>query len=81
MDAIGDRSGDALRMDTSIRRATAADAAEIARMLHDFNTGLDEPGPGAEALAGPGGAADALLRARALRRRQASDAAITATSS
>jgi GNAT superfamily N-acetyltransferase len=35
----------------SVRQATAADAAEIARLLHDFNTEYGEPTPGVDALA------------------------------
>ncbi len=30
----------------SIRRASAEDAADVARLLHDFNTEYDEPTPG-----------------------------------
>lgn len=33
-----------------IRRATAADAAAAARLLHDFNAEYDEPSPGVAAL-------------------------------
>lgn len=33
-----------------IRRAGAADAADAARLLHDFNTEYDEPSPGVAAL-------------------------------
>ena len=33
-----------------IRRASAADAADAARLLHDFNTEYDEPSPGVAAL-------------------------------
>ncbi len=33
-----------------IREATVADAAEIARLLHDFNREYDEPTPGNEPL-------------------------------
>jgi ribosomal protein S18 acetylase RimI-like enzyme len=33
-----------------IRLATTADAAEVARLLHDFNREFDEPSPGVEAL-------------------------------
>lgn len=35
-----------------VRRATAADAAVIGRLLHDFNTEYDDPTPGPERLAG-----------------------------
>jgi ribosomal protein S18 acetylase RimI-like enzyme len=33
-----------------IRWATPSDAAEVARLLHDFNTEFDEPTPGVEVL-------------------------------
>jgi ribosomal protein S18 acetylase RimI-like enzyme len=36
--------------DTAVRRATRGDAAEIARLLHDFQAEFDEPSPGVEAL-------------------------------
>jgi ribosomal protein S18 acetylase RimI-like enzyme len=35
----------------SVRRAGPADAAEVGRLLHDFNTEFSEPTPGAEVLA------------------------------
>jgi len=35
-----------------IRRASAADAPSIARLLHDFNTEFGDPTPGVEALTG-----------------------------
>jgi GNAT superfamily N-acetyltransferase len=35
----------------SVRRATPADAGDIARLLHDFNIEYGEPTPGPEALA------------------------------
>jgi len=35
-----------------IRRAGVEDSAEIARLLHDFNTEFGEPSPGVEALTG-----------------------------
>jgi len=38
--------------ENGIRRATAADAGGIARLLHDFNREYDEPTPGVEALSG-----------------------------
>jgi len=34
----------------TIRRAEAADAAEVARLLHDFNTEFGDPTPGVAAL-------------------------------
>jgi ribosomal protein S18 acetylase RimI-like enzyme len=34
----------------SVRRAGAADAAEVARLLHDFNTEFSDPTPGVETL-------------------------------
>jgi ribosomal protein S18 acetylase RimI-like enzyme len=33
-----------------VRRATAADAAEVARLLHDFNTEFSDPTPGVAVL-------------------------------
>ena len=36
----------------AIRRAQPADAAAVARLLHDFNTEFEEPTPGPEVLAG-----------------------------
>ncbi|MGH2985204.1 MAG: GNAT family N-acetyltransferase [Solirubrobacterales bacterium] len=33
-----------------VRRAVVADAPEVARLLHDFNTEFDDPTPGVEAL-------------------------------
>jgi ribosomal protein S18 acetylase RimI-like enzyme len=38
--------------DPETRRASAADAAAVAHLLHDFNSEYDEPTPGVEALAG-----------------------------
>jgi GNAT superfamily N-acetyltransferase len=35
----------------SVRQAAAADAGDIARLLHDFNTEYGEPTPGVDALA------------------------------
>jgi len=35
----------------AVRRATPADAADIGRLLHDFNTEFDDLTPGAERLA------------------------------
>lgn len=35
----------------SVRRATPEDAAEVARLLHDFNTEFGEPTPGVAVLA------------------------------
>jgi ribosomal protein S18 acetylase RimI-like enzyme len=34
-----------------VRRATAADAEDVGRLLHDFNTEFDEPSPGPAKLA------------------------------
>jgi ribosomal protein S18 acetylase RimI-like enzyme len=38
--------------DVTIRRATAADATAIARLLHDFNVEFEDPTPPAPELAG-----------------------------
>jgi ribosomal protein S18 acetylase RimI-like enzyme len=35
---------------TPVRRATRGDAAEVARLLHDFNAEFDEPSPGVETM-------------------------------
>jgi ribosomal protein S18 acetylase RimI-like enzyme len=37
--------------DLAVRRATVADAADIGRLLHDFNTEYDDPTPGPGKLA------------------------------
>jgi ribosomal protein S18 acetylase RimI-like enzyme len=37
--------------DGGVRRAAAADTADIGRLLHDFNSEFDEPTPGPHALA------------------------------
>jgi ribosomal protein S18 acetylase RimI-like enzyme len=37
--------------DLAVRRATAADAADVGRLLHDFNTEYGDLTPGAERLA------------------------------
>ena len=37
--------------DLAVRRAAAADAQDIGRLLHDFNREFDEPTPGPERLA------------------------------
>ena len=38
-------------VDAGIRRASAADGDDVARLLHEFNSEYDEPTPGIEALA------------------------------
>jgi ribosomal protein S18 acetylase RimI-like enzyme len=37
--------------DLGVRRATVADAADIGRLLHEFNTEYDDPTPGPDKLA------------------------------
>lgn len=37
--------------DLPVRRATAADAVVVGRLLHDFNTEFDDPTPGPDKLA------------------------------
>ena len=37
-------------MESAVRRATPADAPEVGRLLHDFNTEFSEPSPGAAVL-------------------------------
>ncbi len=37
--------------DPAVRRATAADAAVVGRLLHDFNAEYDDPTPGPDKLA------------------------------
>ncbi len=39
-----------MRPEVTIRRATVADADDIGRLLHDFNTEFSEPTPGAAVL-------------------------------
>jgi ribosomal protein S18 acetylase RimI-like enzyme len=39
------------RAPPAVRRATADDAGDIGRLLHDFNTEYDDPTPGPERLA------------------------------
>jgi len=39
------------RSSPAVRRGTAADAAAIGRLLHDFNIEYDDPTPGADKLA------------------------------
>jgi ribosomal protein S18 acetylase RimI-like enzyme len=38
--------------DVGVRRATAADAGDVARLLHDFNLEFETPTPGVEFLTG-----------------------------
>jgi ribosomal protein S18 acetylase RimI-like enzyme len=38
------------KSEIQVRRATAGDAAEIARLLHEFNLEFTEPSPGVEAV-------------------------------
>jgi ribosomal protein S18 acetylase RimI-like enzyme len=38
-------------MDTTVRQATTDDAAEVGRLLHDFNTEFGDPTPGPAVLA------------------------------
>jgi ribosomal protein S18 acetylase RimI-like enzyme len=38
-------------VESAVRRATPADAPEVGRLLHDFNTEFSEPSPGAAVLA------------------------------
>jgi GNAT superfamily N-acetyltransferase len=38
-------------LEIAVRRAAVADAREVARLLHDFNTEFSEPTPGVDAIA------------------------------
>jgi ribosomal protein S18 acetylase RimI-like enzyme len=38
-------------LEIAVRRAEVADAREVARLLHDFNTEFSDPTPGVEAIA------------------------------
>jgi ribosomal protein S18 acetylase RimI-like enzyme len=44
-------TGRVLPVDTTVRRASVADAPEVARLLHDFNTEFSEPVPEVDVLA------------------------------
>jgi ribosomal protein S18 acetylase RimI-like enzyme len=41
-----------MREEISVRRAGPEDAAQVARLLHNFNAEFDEPTPGVEVLTG-----------------------------
>lgn len=47
---MGDRGRAPNSGEHAVRRAAAEDAAEVARLLHDFNTEFSEPTPGVPAL-------------------------------
>lgn len=47
---MGDRDRHSARDGHLVRRAGAADAADVARLLHDFNTEFDEPTPDVSTL-------------------------------
>ena len=45
------KAADRDRPDNAVRHASVADAPEVARLLHDFNTEFSEPGPEVSELA------------------------------